>query len=237
MAYALARFGARYLPRLARYAARAVPRLLRKRRPVRRMMRRVKKTQNKIHTYVRWCDKDSAYPGDTGPSTILSSASDQNLAYSFKLDNVVNPSDFTNLYDCYKINKVVMYLERFRNDTGDSSSNPFNDKISVVWDDDANPLTSEDQYLEYSNCRRYNPVGNGAIKLVLYPKVSVPMLNASSGVDAFQSVSSSKNWIKIEDDAVPHFAIKIHVPGSILPVGQGIFRVRVKYYLSMKQSK
>lgn len=104
MAYALARFGARYLPRLARYAARAVPRLFRKRRPVRRMMRK-KKVANRIHKYVRWCEKETLYPTSEGPYLINSVASDQHLVYTFKLDNVINASDFTNLYDAYKITK------------------------------------------------------------------------------------------------------------------------------------
>lgn len=235
MAYALARFGARYLPRLARYAARAVPRFLRRRRP-RRMMR-PKKTKNKIHTYVRWCNRDALYPSTNGPSIILSTAADQNLVYSFKLDNLVNPSDFGNLYDCYKINKITVYLERASNDTGDGTNPPANRKMCVVWDDDANALTSEDNYLEYSNCKRYNVIGNGAIKLVLYPKLSVPVLNATATVDAFQSISSSKNWLKIEDDEVPHFGLKMFIPGNVDTVGEELFRVRVKYHLSMKQSK
>lgn len=237
MAYAMARFGARYLPRLARYGLRTlrrIPRLFRRRRP---MIRRMKKTKNKIHTFVRWCDKDSLYPASSGPSQISELGSDQNLVYTFKLDNLTTPSDFTNLYDCYKINKITMYLERESANTGNSNDAPNNKKICVVWDDDGDALTQEDDYLEYSNCKRYNAVGRGAIKLSLYPKVSTPMLNAGGANNAFHSIPSNKNWIKIEDDDVPHFGFKIFVPAGIDNQDRTLFKVRVKYHLSFKASK
>jgi len=235
MAYALARFGARYLPRLARYAARAVPRFLRKRRP-RRMMRPKKKIQNRVHTYVRWADRDAQYPAANGPSQIVETGSAQNLVYNFKLDNLTTKSDFTNLYDAYKITKVVLYLERLKNDTDDAIT-PLNKKVCVVWDDDGDALTTEDQYLEYSNCRRYSPIGNGAIKLTVYPKVSTPILNVGGNPTAYHSIPSTNNWIKIEDDEVPHFGLKIFVPGGIIATQVPLFTVRAKFYLAMKGAK
>lgn len=236
MAYALARFGARYLPRLARYAARAVPRLFRKRRPIRRMMRK-KKTANKIHTFVRWAGRNQLFPGVSGPNTILASATDQNLVYNFSLSNVINPSDFQNLYDSYKINKITVYLERGSTDSGDGGVNPVNRKISVVWDDDGNALTQENDYLEYSNCKRYNVLGTTAIRLPLYPKLNVPVLAAGGGLTAFHTVSSSKQWLKIEDADVPHFGLKMFIPGLVDDNNFMLFTVRVKFHLSFRNSK
>lgn len=231
---------ARYIPRFARYISRGVRRLPRvvRRFPVRRLARRMrKKTQNKIHTYVRWCDKDTSYPGESGPSQIVAKTVEQNLVYSFKLDNLINPSDFTNLYDAYKINKITMFLERASNDSGDGNQYPVNKKISVVWDDDADPLSGEDAYMEYSNCRRYNPIGKGAIKLVLYPKISTPILNVGGATNAFHSIPANKNWLKIENDDVPHFGVKIHIPAYLDMENELLFNVRVKFHLSMKGAK
>lgn len=197
-----------------------------------------KKTQNKIHTYVRWADKDTLYPGESGPNQILASSTAQNLAYSFKLDNVVNPSDFTNLYDQYRINKVVLYLERSRNSSDTASGYPINRKISVVHDyNDNNLLTQEDDYLEYSNCKRYNVLGNGAIKITLYPKINNIIENVGGSSNAFTSMSSNRVWLNIAEDEVPHFGLKVFVPPYISEEGQLVFTVRAKFYLSMKQSK
>lgn len=211
--------------------------LVRRRRkyPVRRRVYR-KKTQNKVHNFIRWCDKDSLYPDSLGPSQITAAAADQNLVYSFKLDNLVKPDDFTNLFDVYKINKITMYMERVRDQTGAGGGAPINKKIAVVWDDDANALSGEDAYLEYANCRRYNIVGSSAIKLTLYPKISNAVLNVG-GTTAYTTLPSSRQWLKIEDDEVPHFGFKVFVPGGTEIAGQLLFNVRVKYHLSLKNSK
>jgi len=70
--YAMARFATR----AARFAGRALRRapraLYRPRRP--RVIRR-KKTANKVHSFVRWCDKDTLYPtAIQGPSFIFETA-------------------------------------------------------------------------------------------------------------------------------------------------------------------
>jgi len=232
--YAMARFASRASRFVGRALRRAPRALYRPRRP--RVIRR-KKTANKVHSFIRWCDKDAQYPGASGPSAINETLADQNLVYTFKLDNVVNPSDFTNLFDVYKINKITLHMTRVRNQTGNGIDSPFNRKICVVWDDDGNALTQEDDYLEYGNCKRYNVIGNGDIKLTLYPKLSAPLLNAGGGVNAFQSIPASKQWLKIEDDDVPHFALKIFVPAGIAPEDYGLFTVRAKYHISLKNSK
>ena len=178
-----------------------------------------KKTVNQVHRYIRWADKDTQYPGATGPNTINETGSIQNLAYSFKLDNVVNPSDFVNLYDQYRINKVTLMLEPFTNQT-DRVNGPVNRKIRVVHDyNDNNPLTQEDDYLEYSNCKSYQIIGGGSAKVVLYPKVNNAVENVGGTASAFTSMNSNKVWFTMANPDVPHFGIKIFVPSYVTSGG------------------
>jgi len=233
---------ARFATRASRFVGRALRRapraLYRPRRP--RVIRR-KKTANKVHSFVRWCDKDTVYPTAVqGPNIIANTLVDQHFGYSFKLDNVVNPTDFTNLYDSYKINKITLFLERQLNQTGVTPSyNPTNKRIRVVHDyNDNNLLTDEDQYLEYSNCRSYPVIGNGTIAITLYPKINNGVLNAGGGVNAFTSMASSKVWLNVDDDEVPHFGLKIFVPAQVTALdGPQLFKVRAKYHISLKNSK
>lgn len=231
---------ARFIPRVARFASRFLRRKrpMFKRRPIRRRIYR-KKTQNKVHTYIRWADKDTQYPGSNGPSSILASNTEQNLVYTFKLDNIVNPSDFTNLYDQYRINKVVLVLERQLNQTGTVTVNsPNNKRVRVVHDyNDANPLTQEDDYLEYANCKSYQAIGNGSIKITLYPKVNNVVENVGGAATAFTSMNSNRIWLNIAEDEVPHFGLKIFVPSFITSEGVELFKVRAKFHLSLKNSK
>ena len=186
----------------------------RRRRGGRRVYR--KKTQNKVHTFVRWCDKDAVYTtAELGPNSIVSKATVQNLTYQFKLDDVVNPSDFTNLYDSYKINKIQLFLEPTANQTQTPTNYPVQRKIAVVHDyTDAFPLTQEDDYLEYSNCKRYNIVRNNAIKITLFPKIKNIIENVSGGANAYTTMSSNKVWLDMANDEVPHFGLKIFIPAS-----------------------
>jgi len=231
---------------------RVMPRLYRRgfglggmmRRRKRRVMgKRVyrKKTQNKVHSFIRWCDKDTSYPGVTGPNQILELGTNQNLAYSFKLDNLVNPSDFTNLYDMYRINKIILYLEPDYDTTasGNALGNPNGRKIRVVHDyNDNNALSQEDDYLEYSNCKSYYPWSRRGIKVTLYPKINNAVENVAGSVNAFTSMNSNRVWLNIADDEVPHFGIKIFIPSGLLGSENArIFKVRAKYHISLKNSK
>jgi len=216
-----------------------------RRRPKRRFGRKIyrKKTQNKVHTYVRWCDKDTTYPGDTGPNLISETGADQHLAYSFKLDNVVNPSDFINLYDMYRINKVELHLEPLITSSGLISNlgslNYQNRKLRVVHDyNDNDPLTNEDEYLEYSNCKSYSSVRSGVIRITLFPKLNNIIEDVGGASTAFTSMNSNRVWLNMANDEVPHFGLKIFIPEDISnTVGSPLFRVRAKFHLSMKISK
>lgn len=213
--------------------------VFRKKRRNRRRIGYRRKTQNKVHSFIRWADKDTLYPSSTGPNTITETGADQNLAYSFKLDNVVNPTDFTNLYDMYRINKVTLHLESLYDTTasGNVLGNPNNRRIRVVHDyNDNNPLTQEDDYLEYSNCKSYPMWSRRGIKITLFPKINNTVEN-SGGTNAFTSVSSNKVWLNIADDEVPHFGIKIFIPAGIIITDATMFRVRAKFHLSFKNSK
>lgn len=231
---------ARFIPRVARMASRFLRRKrpMFKRRPIRRRVYR-KKTQNKVHSYIRWCDKDTQYPDSNGPNVILETGATHNLAYTFKLDNVVNPSDFVNLYDMYRINKVTLYLEsqNLANANQYAAGMP-SKKIRVVHDyNDATPLTQEDDYLEYGNCKSYS-TKRSTIAITLYPKINNVVENVGGAASAYTSMNSNKVWLNIAEDEVPHFGLKIFIPSGLCTVNDTpLYRVRAKFHISLKNSK
>lgn len=216
---------------------------VRPRRFARRMARKLrryrpKKIVNRIHRFVRWCESTATYPtADKGPSQIFGLATDQHFSYSFNLRNLVYDVDFSSLFDMYRINKVTIFLERNRNVTGELLNSPFNQYCTVVHDyNDNNTLTSEDEYLEYGTCKRYPVVGNGPIKITLYPKIANKVENVLGGT-AFTAMNSNKVWLNTVDDQVPHFGIKLLAPGGAIGLNTLMFKVRVKYDVSFKNSK
>lgn len=197
-----------------------------------------KRITDHIHRYVRWAATEQNFPDASGPAIIAAQNTNQNLSYSFKLRNVVNAVDFTSLYDLYRINKITIYLEPFNNLTGDSVViQPQNIRIRVVHDyNDNNVLTSENDYLEYSNCKSYQIVTGKVQKIVLYPKVAQIIENVG-GSQGFNAFASNKVWLNTVDDQVPHFGIKMFIPGYVAPPNQNIMNVRVKFDMSFKNSK
>lgn len=200
--------------------------------------RRFRKTVNKIHTFVRWCDKDTTY-GIYGPNTITETGATQHLTYQFKLDNVAGVSDFTNLYDGYKINKVQLFLEpQYDQAQGVGSAGPISKKIRVVHDyNDATPLSDEDEYLQYGNCKSYFPWSRYGIRITLYPKINNIVENVLGGANAFTSMNSNRQFINIASDELPHFGVKMMIPGGMLANETVAFRVRAKMWLSMRGTK
>jgi len=205
----------------------------------RRFVRNYRKTANKIHTFVRWCDKDAVY-GQYGPSSITESGSDQHLTYQFKLDQVTAVNDFTSLYDGYKINKIQLFLEPTVDQTINFAQG-LNRKISIVHDyNDAFPLSNEDEYLEYGNCKRYFPWSKRGIRVTLYPKLNNIIENVQGASTGYTSMNSNRQFLNIATDEVPHFGIKIMIPGGLTNVTDPqtqIFRVRAKFWLSMRGTK
>lgn len=202
------------------------------------MTYRPKKIVNQVHRFIRWCDEATQFPGATGPTVINTSSSNQHLAYSFNLRNALNAVDFTSLYDMYRINKVTIYLERQLNQTGTVTVNsPNNQRIRVCHDyNDNDPLLAENAYLEYSNCKSYQVIGGGTIKITLYPKIANKVENVLGGT-GFQAIASNKVWLNTVDDRIPHFGVKMFIPSYVTSDGVTLFKVRVKYDLSFKNSK
>lgn len=197
------------------------------------MIRRTRpsKIVNKVHRYKRWARRDAFIP------IVSAGAAEQHLAYSFQLNQVVNVTDFTNLYDQYRINKVTMYLERYQSDTT-VTAGPYSAACRVVHDyNDANLLTNEDEYLEYANCKSFQVVSNKPVhKIVLYPKI-VNFIEGPGGSINNQETPSNKIWINTSNQGTPHFGLKMFIPGSVAGTGIGLFQVRVQFDISFKNAK
>lgn len=211
---------------------------VRRRRSMLKAVRPYRKITNQVHRYLRWAQSNAYFPDSTvGPNLILSKNTNQHFSYSFNLRNVVNSVDFQSLYDMYKINKVTIYLERLQTQNIMQNSS-FNKFVRCVHDyNDNNILTSENEYLEYSNCKSYPIVGQRPIKITLYPKIANKVENVLGGT-GFQAIASSKTWLNTVNDQIPVFGIKLFIPSFTLqPEDTPLLQVRVKFDMSFKNSK
>lgn len=160
-------------------------------------------------------------------------------AFSFALGNLPNYTDFTNLFDFYKILKIVVRFEPTFTDVNLSSeiaapgllNNVKHYRVVHDFNDDT-PPASETELFQYSNLKSH--AANCPFEVVLYPKVAQPVY---SGVLAgYQAAPPS--WCDSAYVNVVHYGLKMWVPG-MGNIAQGALMCRVipTFYVALKNPK
>jgi len=150
-------------------------------------------------------------------------------AYSFSLNQVGgNLGAFGNLYDQYKINKVVMtFVPKFN--SSDVGQAPTGGQMSMIascidYDDAVAPLSVGD-ILEHNNAKLH--------RTKVFTRVVRPCVNFNVSTGATAGVSTKQSpWLDVVNTNVPHFGVKIGITGTSVTQSYDII---CKYYLSFKQ--
>ena len=206
----------------------ALRRLYRKRRPVRRARRVARKPGSRglvraisnpgVHSYKR-------------TQYFASALSVSNLAevygsYAFQLSALANASEYTVLYDMYKISAVKWTLMP-RGNSAEAGTNNNNTKIMTVLDyDDDNTPTSVDQLCQYESVKTTNLSRDHS--RYLKPKFARAIYKTA--VTTGYGVGTG--WIDCDSTDVPHYGIKY----ALLRTTSGTvtYDLKVTYYLQFK---
>lgn len=183
----------------------------------------IRKITSAIHTFRKQVMLDS----------LLETGSNQHLGYQFNLDQLSDETDFQNLYDAYKISKIILTLEPLFSGTNANNVAPFQKWMRIVHDyDDVTPLTQEDQYLAYGGCKSKLVTSPRVINIPLYPKIQ-QVVQASTTVLA----PMKSGWLPTQHDTVLHLGLKIFLPTTGLAVNTGLFNVRATFIVKCKNTK
>jgi hypothetical protein len=204
-------------------------------RAIRRRMRPVvsRPLSTNIHKYVRWM-RSSVDPA-VEPTTIscnFGSSGESPAALTFRLDTVANASEFTNLYDLYKILKVQVFFD-YTPDVvpGLTPNASFMPKLWIKrdYDDTGTPTLLEMAQSNQAKCLRFSDTRTTRM-VVLAPRYANEIYRTSVST-AYTSQRGA--WIDCNNADVPHFGLKCIAQG--LPSQNlGAFTVRVKYHLLFK---
>jgi hypothetical protein len=139
------------------------------------------------------------------PADIIASvAVPQRYGYSFKLSDLPGYSEFTNLFDAYRINWVeLMFIPDFMNSQANSYVN--NHVMVTCADyDDASVPANEAELQQHENCVTRNALKD--FKVRIQPRAAQAMF----GAGAFTSYAESKagKWIDCASPAVEHYGYK-----------------------------
>lgn len=155
-------------------------------------------------------------------------------AWSFSLDQLPNFTEFTNLFDSYRIDKIVM---RFIAVHAQQVSAEVNNAAAVTvtqprvytvidYDDDAVP-TSITELTQYSNCK-IRQAGK-SFKVILQPKVAVQVYR--SAVTTAYAAPDKGTKLDCAYADVPHFGVKLAMTSNATN-GYFGYDVNVDYYCS-----
>lgn len=144
----------------------------------------------------------------------------------FSLNQLLNPTDFTNLYDQYQIKAVkVSLIPRYTEASAVNSQNIGNFH-SVLDYDDAAPPAALLPLLQYQNLKRTRT--NQIHTRYLKPALANEVFN--SGITT--GYGPKKNvWLDCNSDSVEHYGMKWFCDGSVAGV---TYDLSVKYYLAFK---
>lgn len=127
-----------------------------------------------------------------------------NAVYSFSLDQVTNYTEFTNLYDQYRIKRVDIQMRRM----GNSESTAAIDGVIYVapdYDDVAATAVAALQQYPAVQCLNWDE----GCQIELYPRIAM-----AAYAGAFTSYANvAAGWIDCNSPSVAHYGLKIAANG------------------------
>jgi len=172
-----------------------------------------------------------------GTIVVTSASSNVYGASVFSLDQLPGYTEYTNLFDFYKIKAIKLSFIPTSNvtmQTGNSSTTVantiYNNRIFTVIDyNDAGIPTSVNELREYSNCK-WSP-NNKIHKRYIVPN---PLADATD--DSTISLQN-KPWVPSTNYAMDYYAIKWAIENTSAGVGVELYKMEAKFYIACKSPK
>jgi hypothetical protein len=164
---------------------------------------------SRIHQFVR-----------TGVSNVSigqnAAGLDTLAAFKFRLSDLTNSTEFTNLFDEYRIVKVEL---TFRWDHAPATVGaalnlgvpPF--YTVVDYDDASTPAVITDLF-QYESCKMWD-LSKGPAVVVVHPKIST----AAYGAGVFTSYTNTRSWVDNASPSVDHYGAKYGFQTSLWGAG------------------
>lgn len=244
-----------------------IKRRIRKRRPNKkrvyrkRMYKRVVRPKNLFlyqrHTDLLGLNNTAASAGlttssiATGILTFTLGAATASAYYfassmAFKFDDLPGITDFTTLYDRYKLNMIKFKVYPFANDPSTANTTASSGGVgllihSIIDHDDNNVMTANDAGIDtmrqYASYRVHNMAQSKVFKRIVKPNL-LSQINTTAGVYSGNSVIKSR-YIDMSQTSVPHYGMKIMYEFVSPTAATTTYNLKfeVKYYFSCKDSR
>lgn len=181
---------------------------------------RTSRRGQRLYLYKRFCDY--------GELTI-SNAVNTYAAYNFSLSDLPNYTEFTSLYDMYKVNAVkITFIPQVTQSVSSGTVNNPNASsrfFSAIDYNDGTAPTSLDDLRQYQTCRM-TPILRQHRRFIMKPKIL-----DSNGF-------SISPWMTTASATANYYGLKIAVePMDSTSTTTMMYTIEAKFYLSFKQVK
>lgn len=162
---------------------------------------------------------------------VIPAVTGAHIVQTFQLASIPNSTDFTNLYDAYQIKACKMSIIP-RTNVAEFGGNSTTYQIHSVLDyDNATPLTTLNDYVQFESYKTSNPFRQHNRYLV--PAMEQGVVNATGVV--VPAVQKKRQWLDCQFPTIPHNSVKILIDNS--SPADVHFDMKITYYLAMKQVK
>ena len=159
----------------------------------------------------------------------LVSALDWSVGAVFRLSDIANYSDFTEMYDAYKINSITVELQYLSNSAA-VNGNGILPTFYMYWDqDDAIQPPSLKNILGKQGVKKWQPTSSRLTKKFKFVPITANVAQDAASLQPV-IVPNRSQWIDCLSANVPHYAIKLFTQDWLTPAATPIVNVvRVHY--------
>ena len=157
------------------------------------------------------------------------SAVDWSCSAAFQLSDIFNFSEFTELYDAYKINSVTVELQYLSNSAAVNGQGIL-PTFYMYWDqDDSVPPPTLMNILGKQGVKKWQPTSSRLTKKFKFVPICANAVQDATAIFA-AAVPTKSQWLDCRSPNVPHYAFKLFSQDWIAPSGGFIYNaVRVHY--------
>lgn len=168
------------------------------------------------------------------------------FGYTYQLNDVINPTDFTTLFDQYRIRGVATIITptfQVGNMGPPTAGNLVYEGCDVQWMIDLDDATTPTTVTEMSEraAHRKRLVGDKPLSMFLRPRALTNIYNGTLPADA-HGLSRRSEWIDMSNSQVPHYGLKVFITcwanhQPIPPEPPMSFKVVHRYYIECRTAR
>lgn len=134
-------------------------------------------------------------------------------SFEFKLSDLTQVSEFTQLYDSYMITKVILHISPHWSEAGIGIGRPYLPHLGFFLDYDENVSPTSESEFQQRPGYKYMPLDK-QIHISLRPRPAGVVQTGNGGTVVTATQFGKRQWIDLANTAVEHYGFKYMIDNS-----------------------